>query len=363
MLQNHIYACIMAGGVGERFWPGSRRHLPKQFLNIIGSSTMIQATVERVSSLIPKEKVWIVSNEKQGFLISEQLPSLKKEQVLLEPFGRNTAPCIALAAACLKKQDPDAIMVVLPSDHVIRNTKVFLQVIHDCARIASQTQNLVTLGIKPYAPETGYGYIHYDQPFLEKIDTKFFKVKAFVEKPTKEKAEAFLKDGHFLWNSGMFIWSVKSILEAIKNYLPQIDEELKKLEPHLGRSTQDQAIRSMYEKITSVSIDYGVMEKAKNILVAVGDFGWDDVGSWSSLENHFDKDKKGNTFVGHQVDLGSQNIMVINHGEGMVATLGLQDVIIVRTSDAVLVMDKTKGQEVKAVLELMKKNSEHQKYL
>lgn len=363
MSQKHIYACIMAGGVGERFWPESRRHLPKQFLNIVGDTTLIQATIERITPVISRDHILVVSNQNQAPLIEKQLPFLKKDQVLLEPRGRNTAPCIGLAAAALMKKDPKSVMVVLPSDHVIKNPTPFLRVIHDAAEVAKQTGDLVTLGIQPTGPETGYGYIHWGESRPLGGKTKFYAVKNFVEKPSQAKAQDFLKDGHYLWNSGMFIWSAKAILEAIEHHLPELFKELKNVESHLGQQTQADAILKMYEKVESVSIDYGVMEKAKNILVALGDFEWDDVGAWPSVERHFKKDGQENIFVGNHVDLGSESTIVMNRHEGMVATLGLKNVVIVRTGDAVLIMDKARAQEVKGLLELMKNHSEHQKYL
>ena len=357
-----IYSVIMAGGVGERFWPESRRNLPKQFLKIVGSNTMIQETVQRMSPLIPLKRVLIVSNVNHVSLIKGQLPALKSSQVLLEPFGRNTAPCIGLAAAFLNKHDPDAVMVVLPSDHVIAESKKFLELIQKASEIANKEGALVTIGIKPVSAETGYGYIQTGAKYPDGKSGKFFHVRKFFEKPTLKKAQAFVKDGHYLWNSGMFVWKVSAILEAMKTYLPELFKELQMIDRHLGTSRQEKAILQMYKRVPKISIDYGVMENAQNVLVGLGDFVWDDVGAWSSLERHYKKDSHGNVVIGDHVNIGAKDSIVISR-DGVVATLGVKDLMIIHLPDAVLVMDKKRAQEVKSLVEILKGHQKYQKYL
>lgn len=358
----NIYGVIMAGGVGERFWPESRQNLPKQFLKIVGSKTMIQETVRRISPLIPLKRVLIVSNLNHASLIRAQLPDLKKNQILLEPYGRNTAPCIGLAAVFLNKYDPDAVMAVLPSDHVIGETKKFLDLIRRSCEIASKEKCLITLGMKPISPETGYGYIQLGKPYSDGKRGRFFCVKKFFEKPNLKKAQAFVKDGHYLWNSGMFIWKTRTILEAMRVHLPELYNELQAVEKHLGTSRQAKAILRMYERVSKISIDYGVMEKAQNVLVGLGDFIWDDVGSWSSLEHHHEKDSKGNVVLGNHVHLETKDSIVISRS-GIVATLGVKNLMIIHLPDAVLVMDKNKAQDVKGLVEILKAHEEYRKYL
>ncbi|MBI1871406.1 MAG: mannose-1-phosphate guanylyltransferase [Chlamydiae bacterium] len=357
-----LYAVIMAGGVGERFWPMSRQSFPKQFLNMLGNHTMIQETVNRLTPLISSKKVFIVSNKTQRNLIQSQLPKLNQSQIILEPIGKNTAPCIGLAASLLDKINPEAVMVVLPSDHVIPDQKRFLEILKDSAEVALKTEGLVTIGMKPTEPETGYGYIHFEKVFSSKGVTKFFQVRRFVEKPDQRHARAYLKDGHYLWNSGMFIWKVKTILDAFKTHLPEIDQELKRVQSSLGTPRQEKAIREMYSRVPKISIDYGIMEKAKNIFVALGDFGWDDVGSWSSLERHFKKDSGGNVVLGDCVGVDYKNSIVISR-HGITGMVGVKNLIVVQTQDAVLIIDKSRAQDVKMLVDQMKARQEYHKYL
>lgn len=352
----------MAGGVGERFWPASRKHLPKQFLNIVGAKTLIQKTVDRIGPLVPTDRVLIVSNQTQAPLIYAQLPALKKHQVLLEPCGKNTAPCIGLAAAFLNQLDPEGIMLVLPADHVIGEESKFLQVIQEAAQLAHHRKSLVTIGIKPHGPETGYGYIQVKEPLSGANGVQFYRVERFVEKPDRSTAEQFLKHGGYLWNSGMFVWTVQDILASLELHLPLVYDELVKLQKHIGKASQEDAIQKMYEIVPKLSIDYGVLEKAKNIIVAEGNFDWDDVGSWSSLERHFKKDSRGNVVSGSHVSTDTQDTIVISQ-QGIVATAGVKDLIIVHTKDAVLVLEKSRAQDVKKLLELMKENGKFKDYL
>jgi mannose-1-phosphate guanylyltransferase len=267
-----------------------------------------------------------------------------------------------LAAAFLNKFDPDAVMVVLPSDHVIGETKKFLNLIRRSCEIANSEECLITLGMKPHSPETGYGYIQLGKSYSNGKLGEFFYVKKFFEKPNLKKAEAFVKNGQYLWNSGMFIWKAKAILDAIRIHLPELHKELQIVQKHLGTSGQSKAILKMYERVTKISIDYGIMEKAQNVLVGLGNFVWDDVGSWSSLERHYKKDSKGNVVLGNHVHLATEDCIVIGRS-GIVATLGVKSLMIIHLPDAVLVMDKDKAQDVKGIVEILKAHEKYRKYL
>ena len=358
----NLYGVIMAGGVGERFWPLSRTSSPKQFLSMNGGKSLIQETVHRLTPLIPVERMLIVSNQAQGELLRTQLPDFKNNQFALEPVGRNTAPCIALAAVMIHEWDPNGIMLVVPSDHVIGKVHQYLELIENAARLAEEKDYLLTIGIKPSSAETGYGYIHCGNKLDQKAKNTFFKVKRFVEKPDLKTAESYLESGEYLWNSGMFVWKASSILEAFKKYLPEIYHQAMQAAPDLSSPRRQHAIEKMYANVPKVSIDYGVMEKAENIVVGLGDFEWDDVGSWSSLERHLTQDSNGNSISGNHVGVETENCIVVNR-TGMVGTLGIKDLIIVTTADAVLIIDKNRAQDVKTLVELMKKKEEFKKFL
>jgi len=358
----NLYGVIMAGGVGERFWPLSRNTSPKQFLSMNGGKTLIQETVHRLTPLIPAERMLIVSNRAQEKLLKTQLPEFKTTQFALEPVGRNTAPCIALAAVMIHQVDPQGVMLVVPADHVIGKPENYLKLIENAARIASEKDCLLTIGIKPASPETGYGYIHCGEKLHYELNNAFFKVKRFVEKPDLNTAKSYLESGEYLWNSGMFVWKVSAILEAFKKHLPEIYEQAVQIIPDLSSSRREGAIEKMYANVSKISIDYGIMEKAENIVVGVGDFIWDDVGSWSSLERQLAQDADGNSISGNHIGSETQNCIVVNR-TGMVGTLGIKNLIIVTTPDAVLIIDKNRAQDVKTLVELMKKKEEFKKFL
>jgi mannose-1-phosphate guanylyltransferase len=302
-MKSTLYAVIMAGGVGSRFWPRSRERTPKQVLEIVGSGTMIQNTVKRIESLVPIENVCIVTNRLQKELIAKQLPKIPDENILVEPVGRNTAPCIGLAAQWVFHKDPHAVMVVLPADHIIQNEKEFLIVLRRAIRAAEENEALVTIGIKPTHPETGFGYIQFDDSDDQNINVSegIYRVKTFAEKPNIETAEKFLKSGDFVWNSGMFIWRASVILDEIERLLPELDVQLKKIASTVGTPQFNHAIEVAYGVLRGVSIDYGVMEKAKNVYVAKGDFGWSDVGSWDEVIRLTPVNGDGNTMRGNVI--------------------------------------------------------------
>jgi mannose-1-phosphate guanylyltransferase len=356
MSQLNIYAVVMAGGVGSRFWPKSRERSPKQVLEIVGSGSMISNTIARVQSLVPIEKVVVVTNKLQKEIIQQQVPALSPHNVLTEPVGRNTAPCIGLAAKWISYYDADAIMVILPADHVIQNTEEFLRVVKRAAQVAHENDALVTIGIKPTRPEQGYGYIQFDDSAKDNNYTEdcIYRVKTFAEKPNLETAEKFLKSGDFLWNSGMFIWKTKVILKEIENHLPELGEQLKKLEPTIGTDTYQSTLEHVYGVIRSISIDYGVMEKASDVYVAKGDFGWSDVGSWDEVAILTPPDEENNTQRGAVITKDCKN-NYIDAGKMAVAAIGIEDLIVVATDDAVLICKKGRSQDVKEIVDYLRR--------
>ena len=349
-----MYAVIMAGGVGTRFWPRSRQKRPKQFLSIFDSRTLVQATVNRLSPLIPKEKTFFVLNPQQKALLQEQLPDIPEQNIILEPFGKNTAPCIGLAAIHLSTIDADAVMAVLPSDHLIRDEETFRSALKIAGQIAEERNALVTIGITPGRPATGYGYVQHNEKVLEKDGISVHKVKTFAEKPNYETAVRFLESGDFLWNSGMFIWKVSTILQELQTHLPEMHSGLMQLREFIGTDRYEKELEKFYRQIRSISIDYGVMEKAQNVYVVKCDFGWNDVGSWEEVYKLAEKDKHGNAIAGNGLAIASKNSYVYSDNE-LVALLGVEDLIVVKADNAILVCHRDKAQEVKDLVEYLKR--------
>ncbi len=356
MNQPDVYAVVMAGGIGSRFWPRSRERSPKQVLEIIGSGSMIFNTIMRIRSVIPPERIFVVTHKLHKDIIHQQVPFLPMENLLTEPLGRNTAPCIGLAAQWIHQRDPEALMVVLPADHIIRDEKEFLAVLQRSARVAQESSALVTIGIKPTHPETGYGYIQFEDaadrnPYAT---DEIYRVKTFAEKPNLETAEKFLKSGDFLWNSGMFIWKVRTILHEIEEHLPELHEQLTKLRAFFGNDGYQAALERAYGVIRGISIDYGVMEKAKNVFVALGDFGWSDVGSWDEVARLTPPDNEKNAIRGVVIAKDSLG-NYIDAGNKVVAAIGVEDMIIVTTEDAVLICKKGRSQDVKEIVDYLRR--------
>lgn len=344
-------ALIMAGGRGERFWPKSRQNLPKQFLSLTDDGkTMIQLTVERIMPLVEVGDIYISTNQDYKKLVMEQLPQIPEENILCEPVGRNTAPCIGLGAVHIAKKYGDAVMLVLPSDHLIKYNAIFLSTLEDACKTAEQGANLVTIGITPDAPETGYGYIKF---LPDQLLGRAYRVDRFVEKPDLETAKEYVASEQYLWNSGMFIWKVSTILENLREYLPAVYDGLGRIQAAIGTEQEEQVLEQVFQGFPSESIDYGVMEKAKNIYILTGAFGWDDVGSWLAVGRLKKSNEFGNVISGNAVTIDTKN-SIIQGGKKLIATVGLQDVIIVDTEDALLVCDKDSAGDIKKVLENLK---------
>lgn len=357
------YVLIMAGGVGSRFWPLSRRDRPKQFLDILSKGeTLIQQTYGRFKSLCPEENIFVVTNADHTDLVIEQL-GINPERILSEPLRRNTAPCIAYGTFRIKSQNPDAVIAVTPADHFIVKEDEFCEVISNAYRFAESNKVLLTLGIKPDKPETGYGYIQANEKKPVAGYEKLLKVKTFTEKPDIELAKVFIESGDFYWNSGIFIWNTDSILEAFERYLPDVYSVFNDGSELFGTDQEKAFIAQTYAACGSISIDYGIMEKADNVYVMCTDVGWSDLGTWSSLYEHSSVDKNGNALVRGNVFSYENSGNIINIAPGKIAVLqGLHDYIVVCSDDVLLIVKKEEEQNIKNFLDSVKKKTKD-KYL
>jgi mannose-1-phosphate guanylyltransferase len=357
------YVLIMAGGVGSRFWPLSRKEKPKQFLDILDTGeTLIQQTYNRFKAICPGENIFVVTNAEHKDLVIKQL-GIDPERVLAEPLRRNTAPCIAYGTFKIRKENPDAVIAVTPSDHLILKETEFCEVMDKAYDFAEKNNALLTLGIKPDRPETGYGYIQANEKKKVEGYGKLLKVKTFTEKPDIELARVFLESGDFYWNSGIFIWNTRSILSALEKHLPDIYSAFDEGKESLGTDAEANFIGQTYTACGSISIDYGIMEKADNVYVMCTDVGWSDLGTWSSLSEHTPLDKNGNAIVRGTVFSYENHGNIIDISSNKVAVLqGLKDFIIINTDDVLLIVKKEDEQNIKQYLDAVKKKTK-EKYL
>ncbi len=351
-----IFAIIMAGGVGSRFWPRSRVRNPKQLLKIFGDDTMIQSSVKRLEGIVPNENIFIITNKVQKLRVKDQLPQIPIENIIDEPFGKNTAPCIGLASLFVKRKNPEAVTVVLPADHLIQDIEQFQFNVLQAAEFAYKNKGLVTIGIVPTRPETGYGYIQIDE--TKKTDS-VYKVTTFAEKPNLETAKRFIESGDFMWNSGMFIWRVDVILEEIKNLLPDLYLGLETIEKSIENGNYEKTLVKVYGQLAKISIDYGVMEKSKNVYLVKGNFDWNDVGSWESVYQLSSKDKEGNAKVGEVYCRNTKNSYIYSLNK-FSAIIGVEDLIVINTPDALLVCRRQDAQDVKSVVDYLNMNNKYE---
>lgn len=355
-MEKNTYVVIMAGGIGSRFWPYSRTRYPKQFLDILGTGrTLLQQTVDRFRKICPVENIMIVSNEEYGSLILEQLPDILPGQILLEPLRKNTAPCIAYANQRISRLNPDANIIVSPSDHLIINDQEFQRIIKQGLGFVKDRDVLLTLGIRPSRPETGYGYIQVNgQEDIEGIDS-LKRVKTFTEKPNLELAKIFVESGDFYWNSGMFIWSLKAIEEAFSLHLPDMQSLFHDGAMLFGTPEEAAFIQQVYGACDKISIDYGIMEKADNVYVQCADFGWSDLGTWGSLYEHLTQDEFSNAIGGGRVMPfdAARNVVSIPR-EKLAVIQGLDDYIIVDTDDVLLICRKDDEQQIRMIVDEVK---------
>ena len=353
MKVNKDYYCvIMAGGIGARFWPMSRSSHPKQFIDILGTgSTLIQQTFKRLSRICPPENILIVTNGIYKDLVISQLPEISEDQVLCEPMRRNTAPCIAYANYKIFKKNPDANIVVAPSDHIILDEDEFINTLSSALKAASENDWLLTLGIKPSRPDTGYGYIQFKEDSVYQTDELVKKVKTFTEKPNQELAETFLESGDFLWNSGIFVWSLKSIMKSFQENLPEVDELFSKGIDAYNTPQEEAFINETYPVCKNISIDYGVMEKAPNVYVLISDYGWSDLGTWGSLHEIRDKDENKNAVSGKNVMVYNTEDCIINVPENKLVVInGLKDFIVVEEEGTLLICPKSDEQHIRQIV-------------
>jgi len=358
-----LYAVILAGGRGERFWPWSRKDRPKQLLPITGSRTMLEETVERILPLIPEERILLITGQELAGVIARECPGLKNIRTVAEPKSRNTAAAIGLAAILLRQEDPGAVMAVLSADHQITPQEQFLKTLTTAAQCVQDANWLVTFGIPPTRPETGYGYIELGPRLSCEQGGAIYQVKEFKEKPNRMVAQQFYLDREHLWNSGMFVWRVDTILEAMAAHMPQLRQGLEEVAGISGGPRREKEIQNLYDRIDSISIDYGVMEKADNVVVVQGDFRWDDVGTWSSLRRVYKPDENGIVTLGDGLAVDSYDCILAGEGQGLIATLGVSDLIIVRTGQSVLVAHASRAQDVRQLVEKLADRPDLKKYL
>ena len=345
-------ALIMAGGKGERFWPKSRQNMPKQFLSLTGDGrTMIQLTVERILPMVQMEDIYVVTNESYVPLIRAQIPELPADNILREPVGRNTAPCIGWGASHIAAKYGDAVMMVFPSDHLIKDGERFRSVLAQACSVAEQGENIVTLGITPTRPETGYGYIKF---CTEESESTACKVERFVEKPDLATAKDYVACGQYLWNSGMFVWKTSTILANIDRYLPELAQGLARIKEAFGTAKQTEVLQKEFTAFPSESIDYGVMEKAQNIYTIACSIGWDDVGSWLAVGSIQGSDFQGNVIAGNTVVVDVKNCVIQGNSKKLIAVVGAEDLIVVDTEDALLVCKADSAGKIKKILETLK---------
>jgi mannose-1-phosphate guanylyltransferase len=358
-----IYGVIMAGGKGERFWPLSSESRPKQLLAITSDRNMLQVTIDRISKMIPVNQMVIVAGGNIRDAILKKCERVKPENILVEPFGRNTCLAVAYAAIHLRKKDPDAVMVVLSADHLIEPADKLIHVMKVGTKLAAKENRLITIGIVPTRAETGYGYIEFGPELWNIDDISVYEVSSFKEKPRPTVAQQYYYDRKHLWNSGMFIWSVKVFLEALQQYMPEMYELLIEYAEHIGKPDEEAARDRLYEEGEAVSIDVALLEQAGNVVTLRGDFVWDDVGSWMSLQRFMDTDKWNNVVVGPSMTLNTYESTIYNDGNGLIAAIGVSDMVIAKSGDVVLVAHKTQMDSLKELLASMAADDKLKKYL
>jgi mannose-1-phosphate guanylyltransferase/mannose-6-phosphate isomerase len=350
----HLHTVILAGGSGTRLWPLSTPQFPKQFLPLPSGKSMIQETLARVASLVPAERSWVVTGRKMVQMVHEHLPEIPTAHLLAEPMGRSSAPAIAWAAASIARQDPQGIMAAFSADAVITNVDALTQTLYLAHDLAAQGR-LVTIGIKPTTPETGYGYIRFAEEIGEGHEHRAFAADRFVEKPNLATAQAYLRDGHYVWNAGIFIWKVETILAEFREHLPDIARKIDKIVQAADTDAEHLILDELWPTLQSISIDYGILEKTKNLVVIPANLGWNDVGNWEQYGALFPANADGVRTVGHHQGLGSQNIIVYNNTDRQIFTIGLEDIVVVEIQNMTVICHKDSVQRVKEFAEQQQK--------
>lgn len=349
MTNNHNHIVIMAGGVGSRIWPMSVENKPKQFIDVLGvGRSLLQFTYDRFKGLCPNENVWIVTNKKYDAWIKEQLPEVPAENILLEPCRRNTAPCIAYVSWHIKAKDPKANLVITPSDHIVMDTAEFRRVITQCLKFTSETDAILTLGMKPNRPETAYGYIQADLSSSSPRNKEIFRIDTFREKPDLQTAQKYIQQNNFFWNAGIFIWSVSTIVNAFRIYSPAISKIFENMLSIYGTDKEQEMIDLHYPECENISVDYAIMEKAEEIFVCPANFGWSDLGSWSSLYMHTRHDLYGNSLIGTNINVyDTHNCMIHTTQEKKVVVQGLDDYIVAEKDNLLLICKLSEEQRIR----------------
>jgi mannose-1-phosphate guanylyltransferase len=354
-IDQHTYVAIMAGGIGSRFWPVSRTNYPKQFLDILGTGrTLIQQTLDRFRNMVPLDHIFVVTSDDYKGLVAEQLPELPVANIIGEPFRKNTAPCVAYISFKLQQIDPEASLIVAPADHLILDQETFGDVCSKALSFVNHLNALVTIGIKPTYPNTGYGYIQYE---TAEVAPQVNKVKTFTEKPNLELAQAFVASGEFLWNAGIFVWKVDRVIDSFRRYLPEMYDLFAGVQDQLNTAGEEAAIEEVYPQCSNISIDFGIMEKAENVYVIPAAFGWSDLGTWNSAWENMEKDYLENAVVGnHVMVIDAQRCVVHAPQDKVVLLQGLDNYIVVDTKDVLIICQKDKEQEIKEYVTEVKRN-------
>lgn len=361
-MKDNLYGLIMAGGVGSRFWPMSRQSYPKQFIDVLNcGKTLIQMTYERLSHFLNPDNILIVTNAEYVHLVKEQIPNFPENNILSEPVGRNTAPCIAYGCFKIHKINPHAAVLISPSDHLIVNENLFEEIVLNAFEAVLQKPMIMTLGIRPTRPDTGYGYIQFEE---DDFKTPFYKVKSFTEKPSLEIAEYFLSSGEYLWNSGIFISSVQHLIYEFKCYLPDIHDIFSNIKKDLLTEKENELVNDAYLKCQNISIDYGIMEKTENVFVYPSSFGWSDLGTWASLYEHIPSDENQNAIQGKAIVYNSHQNMICSKTHDKILVIeGLNDYIVVDTQDVLMICRKNQEQFIKEIVNQLKKERTYDRYL
>ena len=358
---DRAYAVIMAGGRGERFWPLSTTRRPKQFLKLVGGKTLLMGAVERIERLIPPERILVITTSELADAAAEAAPSVPRKNIIGEPFGRDTAAAVALGSALVQARDPAGVFCVLTADHVIADPDVYINTMREALRLAAEHDVVITIGMTPVFPSTGFGYIEAGDLLRTAGGVEFFKVRRFVEKPDAKTAEEYVRSGRFYWNSGMFAWSLRALQDALAQHCPPLHAMAQRLAACAASPDFHKALREEYGKLQRISVDYALMEKASNIVMAKGTFAWDDVGSWTALENHFPKDSRGNVVIGEGAFREADGNVVVSEGR-LTALIGVRDLVVVQAEGATLICPKDRAQEVKKLVEQLKQ-TRHQNLL
>ena len=349
-----MYAAIIAGGSGTRLWPRSRQDKPKQFQGLYSENTLLQETVRRLEPLVERENVYVIANASHESVVREQLDWLPPENYVGEPMGKDTAPAVGVIATLIHHKDPNAVILISPADHVILKEEHFRRLLAVAEQVASDDRNIVTIGIRPTSPETGYGYIQMSENHRLVDDIDVHEVTSFKEKPDLRTAEEYVASWHYVWNSGMFVWKVSTIMELYRDHAPDIYKLLIRYDGAIGTRDEAKVFQEIYDAFPRISVDYAILEHAKNIFVIPASMGWSDLGSWASLHDIMERDEEGNVVVGDHVGVDTHNCLVHSGGNRLISTIGLDNMIVVDTGDVVLVLPRGRSQDIKALLEELK---------